>query len=361
MPTTTRASAESDAYKHSLETLLGLAPDSNVHKALQENGLDQFSLLANIEADDLEDLHFTIPDLPPTIGTLNLGQKKHILLLKWFYVVRWQQAHNNGDTFTPSSWLLLTLEEFTTFKSHHGATITRSMTRDEVLQAILGGTTLAQASTPGATTLAQASTPGATTLAQDSTPGATILAQDSTPVATTFAQDSTPVATTFAQDSTSVTLTSSSDILPDSNFQRGHKRDVPKSKQIRDYAPHQAAAIDDGEKIALLLDAYFGADTWTPTTSTWNDTDDDIGQVLFPVDQDHLKLRPVAARGELYPHYFIGPVDDLHSDDMQIADNVEYNVMRLPTFDPHDHILLDPPDKLAGQTRFLDEILLVSM
>ncbi len=49
--TTTRASAETAAYQHSLETLLGLAPDSNIHKALQEAGLNQFALLANLEAD----------------------------------------------------------------------------------------------------------------------------------------------------------------------------------------------------------------------------------------------------------------------------------------------------------------------
>ena len=94
MPTSspTPITAAAAAYNHSLDTLLDLPPDSNVHKALQANGLDEFSLLANIEADDLEDLSVTITDSPPTSGTLNLGQKKTILLLKWFYVIHWQQA-----------------------------------------------------------------------------------------------------------------------------------------------------------------------------------------------------------------------------------------------------------------------------
>ncbi len=86
MPTTTIASAETAAYTHSLETLLGLAPDSDVHKALQAAGLNQFALLSNLEADDMDALTYPInEELPPTTGSLNLGQKKNLMLLKWFY------------------------------------------------------------------------------------------------------------------------------------------------------------------------------------------------------------------------------------------------------------------------------------
>jgi hypothetical protein len=185
MAPTTRASAESEAYKHSLETLLGLAPDSNVHKALNENGLDQFNLLANLEADDMDQLKFTIPDLPPTTASLNLGEKKNLLLLKWFYVVNRQMASNNGDIMTTTDWLLLTHEEFSSFKSDHGGQIMRTMTQVEVLQAILGGNALAQNSTSVASP-------------------ATI---------------------------------SSSDALAVTNFQRGHKRDISKYKEFKGDRP----------------------------------------------------------------------------------------------------------------------------
>jgi hypothetical protein len=215
MPTTTRASAETAAYTHSLETLLGLAPDSDVHKALQAAGLNQFALLSNLEADDMDALTYPInEELPPTTGSLNLGQKKNLMLLKWFYVIRWQQAHNDGDTFTPSDWLLLTLEEFTTFQSQYGATIKRYMTQDEVVQAILG-------------------------------------VPDLFP-------DPTSLPTTAP--------TSSSDDLAVSNFQNY----MTKYQEIRDYAPNQAKAMDDGEKIALLNACVGNDPRFAPIQTTVN-------------------------------------------------------------------------------------------
>jgi hypothetical protein len=223
MPTTTRASAETAAYTHSLENLLGLAPDSDVHKALQAAGLNQFALLSNLEADDMDALTYPInEELPPTTGSLNLGQKKNLMLLKWFYVIRWQQAHNDGDTFTPSDWLLLTLEEFTTFQSQYGATIKRYMTQDEVVQAILG-------------------------------------VPDLFP-------DPTSLPTTAP--------TSSSDDLAVSNFQRGHKRDTSKYKDYNGEralwfvtkAEWNAKMTIDGV-IALLHTSYTIPTTGTPAFS----------------------------------------------------------------------------------------------
>jgi hypothetical protein len=90
-------------------------------------------------------------------------------------------ASNNDDTLTPTSWLLLTHEEFTNFKLDHGGKIKRHMSQAEVLQAILGGTALAQTSTTVASTAP----------------------------------------------------TSSSDALAVTNFQRGHKRDISKYKEYK--------------------------------------------------------------------------------------------------------------------------------